>query len=200
MSREIIQYIHQLHAYIKSQEQKMKELEKEIGRMKSQLSDLSGRPPVHIDKIDYHFDQLKIERLEGTLTIGLNPNDLQNTDELLLGNLPPFVGKDPEKTREDRELAEKIEKSVNAFLDEQLETIVEKATKQLQMETDPSMTKFIREDIRRQLRGQIDSYLQSFRQKHGELPEAELEKQIREQIAADINRGVYAFLSAFRNP
>ena len=32
-----------------------------------------SRPLYHIDSLAYHFDQLKVEKLDGTLNIGMTP-------------------------------------------------------------------------------------------------------------------------------
>ena len=37
------------------------------------MNSLKEAPSTKIDRIEYKFDQLKIETLEGTLNIGLNP-------------------------------------------------------------------------------------------------------------------------------
>lgn len=46
-------------------------LQSQITQMQRQIDDLQRKPPVHVE---YHFDQLKVSRLEGTLNIGLTPN------------------------------------------------------------------------------------------------------------------------------
>ena len=45
--------------------------------MEQKITELQSRPSVHVEKLEYKFDQLKVEKLEGTLNIGLNPTDLQ---------------------------------------------------------------------------------------------------------------------------
>ncbi|WP_067840601.1 spore germination protein GerPC [Amphibacillus sediminis] len=69
--------------YINQQAIKIKELEQKLSLLEEQLS---SHPRTHIDKIEYHFDQLKIERLEGTLQIGISPDDI----EQMAKSYPPY--------------------------------------------------------------------------------------------------------------
>ncbi len=63
------------------QQQKMiEQLQKKIDRLQT----TEHPPKTVIEKIEYHFDQLKIETLEGTLQIGLTPNGSELSD---LGDL-----------------------------------------------------------------------------------------------------------------
>jgi len=59
------------------QAEKLAELERGLNRLReefrAEVRALAERPPVHVEKIEYSFDQLKIESLEGTLHIGVTP-------------------------------------------------------------------------------------------------------------------------------
>lgn len=57
----------------------IEQLQKKIEEMQS-----NDKPTTVIERIEYHFDQLKIETLEGTLQIGLTPNgaDVSELGEL----------------------------------------------------------------------------------------------------------------------
>lgn len=46
---------------------------------------IKDKPTTNIERIDYQFDQLKIERLEGTLNIGLNPSDPNSVQNFEVG-------------------------------------------------------------------------------------------------------------------
>ncbi|RAP78693.1 hypothetical protein DL346_06415 [Paenibacillus montanisoli] len=60
-----------------------------IDRLNKRLEALNGRldaaeakPSYHIDTIQYHFDQLKVEKLDGTLNIGLTPPNEEQIKEI----------------------------------------------------------------------------------------------------------------------
>ncbi|MDG0789806.1 spore germination protein GerPC [Cohnella ginsengisoli] len=53
------------------------EAQSRIGEMQTRIEDLQRQPPVHVE---YHFDQLKVSRLDGTLNIGISPNAKGDVD------------------------------------------------------------------------------------------------------------------------
>lgn len=192
---EIYQYIHQLNIYLKKHEQKINELEKTIDHMKKQFADLRHQPPIHIEKIDYHFDQLKIERLDGTLTIGLNPSDLENMDEFMIRKNSSEA---PERAGNNQSLITKIEQEMHTYLDQELEKMIEDTKKQLTIDVDPSFIHFIHEDIRRQLKSRIEYFLQSYPQENRNESEQEIILRIKQQLIEDIRHGIFTFLNSFQ--
>ena len=58
---------------IQLQEQCIQNLEQKISMLQTEIEELKARPYTKIDNIEYKFDQLKVEKLNGTLNIGLNP-------------------------------------------------------------------------------------------------------------------------------
>ncbi len=66
-------YYDQLLALVQWQAAKIAELESMMKQMKEQFDQMSQRRTVHVDNIEYNFDQLKIETLQGTLNIGISP-------------------------------------------------------------------------------------------------------------------------------
>lgn len=64
-----VQYFEQI---LRNQQQHIEMLEAEITRLKLDLQDKKASPIFHVDKIEYHFDQLKVETLEGSLQIGMS--------------------------------------------------------------------------------------------------------------------------------
>jgi len=67
-------YFQQLNAYIQWQYRKLQELERQIGELRVELETLKRQRTTTVERIEYKFDQLKIERLEGTLHIGISPD------------------------------------------------------------------------------------------------------------------------------
>ncbi|UKS26423.1 spore germination protein GerPC [Paenibacillus sp. HWE-109] len=75
------QWAQQLSAYIEMQKQRIDKLEQNVKKLQDDLTALKDQKRVHIDKIEYNFDQLKVEKLDGTLTIGISPSALDNIDD-----------------------------------------------------------------------------------------------------------------------
>ncbi|WP_159065828.1 spore germination protein GerPC [Gorillibacterium timonense] len=65
--------LYQLQQQIAWQTGKIVELESMIKELMNQVEKLGTVPQMKIDKIEYTFDQLKVEKLEGALHIGISP-------------------------------------------------------------------------------------------------------------------------------
>ena len=92
MNQDIYQILQSMQAYIYNQDILIRGMQKKIQSLEKQVSEIQNRPPVHIDRMEYKFDQLKVETLEGTLNIGLNPSDLQGIEDY---SVPNGKGKGP---------------------------------------------------------------------------------------------------------
>jgi len=68
----ITEWIHYFEQQLANQQQYIMRLEAEINKLKLELNDKQASPIFHVDKIEYHFDQLKVETLEGSLQIGMS--------------------------------------------------------------------------------------------------------------------------------
>ncbi|WP_186579077.1 spore germination protein GerPC [Aquibacillus kalidii] len=79
-------YINQLHTHIQQQDKRIKKLENRIELLESKGQ---NSQQTTIEKLEYHFDQLKIERLDGTLHIGLSPEDLKKVDDMSISQPNP---------------------------------------------------------------------------------------------------------------
>lgn len=86
------QWAQQLSAYIEMQKQRIDKLEETVTKLQSDLDAIKVQKRFHIDKIEYNFDQLKVEKLDGTLTIGISPSSLDNVDDFTVNGAS--VGKD----------------------------------------------------------------------------------------------------------
>ena len=79
-------YLYELQYYMMQQDEKIKLLEKRLDTLEKQVAE--NKAP-NIEKIEYKFDQLKIEHLAGTLHIGLSPSDLENIEDLAIQQTTP---------------------------------------------------------------------------------------------------------------
>jgi len=72
--------------HLKRLEEAIRRLEERLHQAEKQLEELRARPPLHVE---YHFDQLKVNELKGTLNVGLSPKGAQGIDML---DLPESLG------------------------------------------------------------------------------------------------------------
>lgn len=160
--------------------------------MRNELKQLREKQAIHVDRIEYKFDQLKVETLEGTLTIGLNPNDMAGIEDFAVQNQ---TLKTPLSPNAQMNRTIKIEEAIYQYLETELPQILEETQARLAIPTNESYLSFIKDDIIKQLPNRIDFHLKSFQQQNHSLDPNSVDKQIIELIKQEIRNGVSIFLS-----
>ena len=185
--------INQLYDYIRYQESKIAKFEKLIENLSSEIQTLKEKPPINVEKIEYKFDQLKIERLDGTLNIGLNPSDLGNIEDLGLPAAqatppPPFLNTPAFKSA----AAGRIQQ----YLNENLESLIHDTENQLNMRLTQDYHDFIYQDLTGQIAQRVDHYINMLSgQNLNSMTEEQISNQIFDQMKGDIQQAVFMFLS-----
>ncbi|WP_028550512.1 spore germination protein GerPC [Paenibacillus sp. UNC451MF] len=146
-------YFQNLHHYIRAQSEKVAELEKTLDSVKQELNALREQRGIRIDKIEYKFDQLKVEKLDGTLNIGITP---QSLEDMAVGE--EVTKQNGEPVNQTSELQVSVQSELQQYLDkqvpEQFEYIQEKAGFNL----DPWHRKMIVEDLSKQMKERMLYY------------------------------------------
>ena len=138
-------------------------------------------------------DQLKIEKLDGTLNIGLNPSDLQGMDEFSIApnnQIQPLF--------QNQSFIEQVRNKLNDYIDQELPKEIEAQEKKLNLQLDNSFTQFILEDIRKQMPDRIQFYIQKLAQENSNRSQEEQEQEIIYRIVQDISQAINAFLKQFQ--
>lgn len=175
------------------QHRRIANLEKTLQALKLDVEKLSKRPPVHVDNIEYKFDQLKVETLDGTLNIGLNPGDLGDVDSFEVDNQNQSPSLSPKKKMES---TMKLEDSLYRYLDSDLNSLCKQYASRIGIEVDEEFIAFIKEDIKKQLPSRINEYFKKYKvpDRSDEAILAMLDK-VEKQIKDDIGNAVLAFLN-----
>lgn len=193
MNPEFYEYLRQLHQLVKSQENRIRTLEHNLHQVQTEISKLKERPPVHVEKIEYKFDQLKVESLDGTLNIGLNPSDLQGIDEF---SVPNQSIKTPSPPKQMFQRTIELEDTVYDYMGNHLPSIFEKVQEKLQTNLDESYYYFIEEDIKKQIPKRVEHYIREFSKGGHEAEDRErIEKTIMEQFHKEMEYGVETFIN-----
>jgi len=176
------------------QEGRIQYLEGLVAELKKELDELKKKPAISVDKIEYKFDQLKVESLAGTLNIGLNPSDLQGIEsfEVPNGTGPNNGGVDPKN--QFRHTME-IEDEIYQHLETNLPQLIQNAETRVNRKLGDDYTDFVKEDIKKQIPSRVQHYLQQspFR---GNGPENDTWKQnIIGQILKETENGICTFLT-----
>ncbi len=177
-----------MQAYMHKQDQEIRNLQRKMISMEQKITELQSRPSVHVEKLEYKFDQLKVEKLEGTLNIGLNPTDLQGIEDF---SVPNKNGATSPSQR--MALFTDLENSIHQYLDSNLISIMADAGQQLNLQVDESYREFILQDIKKQLPNRIEYYLNQPLRNSNDSPEQQKE-YILEQMQKEIHYGVLTFL------
>ncbi|OEH91670.1 spore germination protein GerPC [Bacillus solimangrovi] len=186
-------YLSKLQDYIQQQTQRIDQLEETIVELKDQLSSMQNNNGNGIEKIEYHFDQLKIETLEGTLNIGLTPNTPGEIEDFI--NSEEALESSPQVMKTHPNLLPKIKHQMEHFLRKDCNNLIQSKANELQYPIDVTMYPFILQDIQNQLDNRIMSYLNQVTphqvQKDGE---EKVVQHICSTIQTDIENGIHTFM------
>ncbi len=135
---QLQQQVQQLYNHINSLENRIQQLEQQNSPNKNTT----------IEKLEYHFDQLKIERLDGTLHIGVTPEDLHSMDEFSLPNhnggpLPP------------------VHQALEQYVDQELPGYLQSLEQQYHYPLDSGYRQTLLDDIKQQIASRIAHYQQA---------------------------------------
>jgi spore germination protein PC len=192
LNSDFYQYIKRLHLYVEQQSNKLAKMEKMIAELQNEIASLKERPPVQIGNIEYKFDQLKVETLEGTLNIGLNPTDLDGIDDFAVDQKSVNVPIPPKQLFK-RTI--ELETSLYQYLETDLENIYRDAQTNLGINVDESYFTFIKEDIKKQLSGRVAHHLKELSSaSRGEELSPDINNQIIDRLKQEIRNGVFLFL------
>ncbi|MEK8129796.1 spore germination protein GerPC [Paenibacillus filicis] len=179
-------YFQQLHSYLKWQTDRIRYLESRLDRMEKELEQVKNQDRIHIDKIEYNFDQLKVETLEGTLNVGMSPAGLggQSIDDLAVG------GKTITTNTSRSEAFERIQKQVNSYLDQQLPGELTQLQEQYQLKKEEGLVQKIALDLQGQTGQRIEYYMETVA---GPAPRSitpEQERVVADDVINDIRAGL----------
>ncbi|BBH19590.1 putative spore germination protein GerPC [Paenibacillus baekrokdamisoli] len=82
MCMSLSQSIYQLRSQLNNQQTVINQLSKQVDSLNERVKAAESRPVYHIDSMAYHFDQLKVEKLDGTLNIGMTPPSEETIKEV----------------------------------------------------------------------------------------------------------------------
>jgi spore germination protein PC len=190
---EFYEYIRRLHTFVESQDVKIKQLEKSVQTLTEEITSLKNKPAMQIEKIEYKFDQLKVETLEGTLNIGLNPTDLQGIEDFTVEGKQPAAN--PLGPANLFQSTMRIEQEALKNLDSQIELVINQYQTNKQVKIDDSYITFIKDDIRKQLPTRIQFHLNQLPlEQRNNIHEENLENRILDLIKKDVQNGIIVFL------
>ncbi|NRS16073.1 spore gernimation protein [Brevibacillus sp. HB1.4B] len=167
MDPEMMKYLQQLHDYIQLQSNKIEKLKQMIEQLQQDVNDLKEKQIPSVIKNEYKFDLLKVERLEGTLNIGLNPKG----NDAGIGDFSINQSMDvPNPHQSNAPLFDRVQKEIYQYLETDAYLVLERIETECNYPLDNNYRAFILDDIKKQIDQRIKYYL-------SELPTDELEPE-----------------------
>ncbi|MBI0579775.1 spore gernimation protein [Neobacillus cucumis] len=193
MYQDLYQYLQWLVSSIQTQEKRIAALEQALQKMQNDLKQIGEKPTIHVDTIEYKFDQLKVETLEGTLSIGLNPNDLSGIEDFAIQGQSLNT---PISPKDQMQRSMKIEEAIYRYLETDLPQVIEDTERQLRIQPNESYLAFIKQDIVKQLPNRIEYHLKSIPvNEQSDENKTLVENRIIELLKQEIQNGVYTFFN-----
>ncbi|WP_051758459.1 spore germination protein GerPC [Rossellomorea vietnamensis] len=181
----------QLYQYIDMLNSRIVALEKKVDELSQELTTIKDTPKINVEKIEYKFDQLKVESLDGTLNIGLNPNNLKDTIEDLAVDQNVNVDSIKDLTP----YKERITKEIQAYIQTEVPSLIQDNEMQFQRSLDPSYYEMVQQDLLNQMPQRIDFYLENIPHVESKQSEGEWERKIISKIKQDIQTALFSFMS-----
>jgi len=191
---------------LQTQQQHIDRLSKEVAALYEHIKQLESRPSYTIESIQYHFDQLKVEKLDGTLNIGMTaPGE---NGELVSGNSgaieqiavpkPQVFPAASNVITPPSAAYSGIYAAVNQYLDGTAPIKLQQLEESSDIPLDPYHRRIIIEDIRKQMPARINYYLQ--KQTDAPNSNAAADPKVSEaQIVAKAANDADAALTAYIN-
>ncbi|RBW68995.1 spore germination protein GerPC [Bacillus taeanensis] len=185
---DLYQYLQQVYQYMKTQHERVKNLEARMDELEGEINALKSNGAMKIDKIEYKFDQLKVETLEGTLNIGLTPNLSEEIEQFSVN------GKEKEEVSEGQEqLFQRIHKDVHHYLNHEIVNDIRQFEEKYNYKLEDPYRQFIVQDIRKQIDRRISFYLNQMNRNGS--AEGPVEQAVLEKVKKDIYKAIEAFIN-----
>lgn len=158
MNQDVYIYLQQFQQALQKQQETIHILEEQVRKLTEELDELKSRPSSSIGKVEYKFDQLKVENLNGTLNIGLNPfgahsqqiEDFQVDTETLKVN--------PE-TQTNPDFYQDIIQEMHRYLDEEAYSRILHFEQEERTPLDDMYRQMMIDDIKKQMEHRLPYYL-----------------------------------------
>ncbi|WP_163537104.1 spore germination protein GerPC [Gracilibacillus sp. YIM 98692] len=161
-----------LYYYLSQLQQQMNQLHDHINSLEARLKQIeqSSSNKTNIEKLEYHFDQLKIERLDGTLHIGVTPDELQQMDDFSLPlqqSMPPT-----------------IQEEINQYMENEIPSYIQELEQEYQHSLDNQFRQALIDDIKKQLPQRIEYYQQA------NMPPNQLHQHVTSNVKNEMIQGL----------
>jgi spore germination protein PC len=195
------QQLQQLYSHIAWQAKRIEQLEQKLTKLEVDVAAVKDQKHFHIDKIEYKFDQLKVEKLEGTLTIGVTPATLDTIEDFTVNG--KNLGTDgnsnggaiPAQPTWFDVLKGQVSSCIDSYLNIEAQDDMARIGDKYRFPLDESYQQFIVDEIRGQVEARIQHYLGQYRSAGMAQPTEAVKQAIIEKTKADIRTAMEMYIS-----
>ncbi|KIL76293.1 spore germination protein GerPC [Pseudobacillus badius] len=191
----IIHHLQTMYERVKSQQQTIMQLQETVQTLQQEVQSLKQNQSSNIERIEYKFDQLKVERLEGTLNIGITPNTGKGTieDFSIEQNDVTVPVMNPQQRLL---LFGNIQRQIHDYLNGHCYPDFHAIEQQKNQVITPDYRQYIIEDIRKQIDSRIHYYLNQLNMSQIEEEQlAEVEGRMIHRVKEDIHKTYDEFIA-----
>lgn len=142
-------------------ELKLQQLQERASAMQKQLDELQSKPPLHVE---YHFDQLKVNRLEGTLNVGVSPQGGSGIESFEIPDpangvmsLNPAQG-DAEAPSAEESRIRQLQQQMHQYMNQSASQALAELEKQQRVQLAPEHRARVVQDVRNQVDERVRYY------------------------------------------
>lgn len=179
-------YIQQLFQELKRQSEKLEKMDQLLQDLRKDVDGLMSKNSTNIERIEYHFDLLKIEKLEGTLNIGMTQSAGKTIDDVMVnGQTMEQIQTDPKRAL----MITNIQQAVYSYLEHEVPKMIDYLTEEGQI--DSKHKELIIQDIKGQVDARIVLYVDQMESNNTQkLDDASVLDTIVQQVKKDIDVAV----------
>ena len=183
------------------------ELQQQLKQLNDRLEQLEKKPTYNIESIEYHFDQLKVEQLDGTLNIGMSApgapgdfvGDKKPIEQLSIPQKGQFTKNDATKNYKNIDY-DNIFNNMKTFLGTDGISMLQLLENQYRITLDPHHRRIIIEDIEKQLPGRIRFYAEMlFNQSSERLSTEQIEQEVLNKTKHDSERALQTYIKQLQS-
>ncbi|WP_036746977.1 spore germination protein GerPC [Paenibacillus sp. UNC451MF] len=191
LSPEIMRYMQQVNECLQYQNQQIQQLNVKIDELMKEINALKRKnPEPPVVRNEYRFDLLKVEKLEGTLNIGINPNAQDSDSSIEEYSVGQSVSAPSSGEMSTPQTFEGIQSKVDDYFNSGAYQALEHYEQMYQNPLDEPYRRFIVEDVKKQ----IDKRIHYYMNKMGSERNGNMQDSIFEEVKRDIERTFEAFI------
>ncbi|MEK4027960.1 spore germination protein GerPC [Pseudobacillus sp. FSL P4-0506] len=191
----MIHSLQQMQQWVNAQQQRITQLEANVQQLQQEVQSLKKNQSSNIERVEYKFDQLKVERLEGTLNIGITPHAGEGSIEDFSVEQNDLMVP-PMNPQQRLLLFGNIQRQVHEYLNGDCYSVLNTIEQQKNQPLNSDYRQYIIDDIKKQIDSRIHYYLNQINMSNiGEEQLAEIEGRTVNKVKEDIHKTYDEFIT-----